>query len=96
MLCLFIGHDAIIFYSSIAMEERCVILSLCYAAVMEIHQADLQQIWTVIEGRLQHYRHLGTGDISDENGEVLLRQSLQMCQWAWNSLFQEQIFCWRH
>ena len=48
-------------------------MSYFHSAVMEIDQADLQQIWGKTAA-------LQTGDI--ENGEVLLRQSLQMCQWS--------------
>lgn len=48
-----------------------------------MEEEDLQAIWDVIETRLQQYRQLDPENIGNgENGEVLLRHSLQMCQWV--------------
>ena len=44
-----------------------------------MEEGDLQSIWDVIGARLQQYR---PRNIYGENGEVLLRHSLQMCQWV--------------
>ena len=48
-----------------------------------MEEEDLQGIWDVIETRLQQYRQFDPENIGNgENGEVLLRHSLQMCQWV--------------
>ena len=47
-----------------------------------MEEGDLQSIWDVIGARLQQYRQLDPRNIYGENGEVLLRHSLQMCQWV--------------
>ena len=56
------------------------VMIFSHAGIME--EVDLQAIWDVIETRLQQYRQLDPGNINGENGEVLLRHSLQMCQWV--------------
>lgn len=46
-----------------------------------MEEEDLEEVWGVIETRLRHYQQLDPGNVHGENGEVLLGQSLQMCQW---------------
>ena len=47
-----------------------------------MEEENLHQIWDVIETRLQHFRQLDLENVDSENGEVFVRQSLQMCQWV--------------
>ena len=47
-----------------------------------MQQEALHEIWSVIETRLQQFRQLDLENIDSENGEVVVRQSMEMCQWV--------------